>query len=155
MITRKKVVPPLTPRIVQANPRQRITRYLLLFFAFLLTAWFSYDHGRSQTQVPVSSDTRIARPAELEHRIAELEQERDTLKQQVAELERSVKQVNKAFDAAQNRIQTLQQEQSAPSGVAASLPQPVAVQDSVSVVSESTDNTLKLENLVRMQKDYF
>jgi hypothetical protein len=147
MIARRKVVPPVTPRIVQAHPRRRIVRYLLLFCAFLLAAWFSYDYGRSQqTQAPVNGEAPLARSGETDQRITELERERDTLKQQVAELEQSVKQANRAFAAAQNRLQAIQNTQSSPRQAApAPLPEPVT--EAAPTVSASADNTLKLENV--------
>lgn len=95
MIVRKKIVPPVTPRIVQANPRQRIVRYGLLLLAFVIVAWFGYETGISRA--PAGAESLTARSQTSTQRITELEQERDALRQQVEELERSVKQVNQAL----------------------------------------------------------
>jgi cell division protein FtsB len=137
MMARKKIVPPVTPRIVQAHPGQRLFRYVLLVCAFLLAVWFSYDYGR--VQAPANGEAAIAQDRESEQRIAKLEQERDRLKQRVAELERSVKQTSQAFTAAQAPQQTAQQ--TAPSQSETQAQAPAAT------VSEPVDNTLELENL--------
>jgi len=138
-MVRKKIVPPVTPRIVQPQPGQQFIRYVLLFFAFLLAVWFSYDYGR--TKAPVSGETPVAQLHESEQRIEELEQERDELKQQVAEMEESMEQVNDAFRTAQSRTRALQQAQS-------SLREAPAPEATAPVrISEAVDNSLKLENL--------
>jgi hypothetical protein len=103
MVPRKKIVPPVTPRIVQTNPRQRFLRFAMLLGAFLLVAWLSYDYGRTPAQT--NGDTVTAQSTESKQRITELEQERDTLKQQVEELEQSLRQANRALGAAQTRSQ--------------------------------------------------
>jgi len=129
-MARQKIVPPVTPRIVQEYPGQRLLRYALLFGVFLLAVWFSYDYG--QSQIPASGDAPVAENRESEQRISELEQERDTLKQKVAELERSVKQAGRAIATAQAQRQAPRQAVSSRRKVPA--PEPV-------------DNTLKLENV--------
>jgi len=95
MIARKKVVPPVTPRIVQANPRRRVIQYGLLLLAFVIVAWLGYEAGVSRA--PAETESLTAQSQASGQRITELEQERDTLRQQVEELERSVKQVNLAL----------------------------------------------------------
>ena len=163
MIVRKKIVAPVTPRIVQADSGQRFLRYALLFCAFLLVAWFSYDYGR--TQAPLSGEKPVAQSGESEQGITELEQERDTLRQQVAELQQSMKQTRQDLEAAQARVQSLQQTASsqreapepAPAPTSALEPEPAAEPEPVhqaasepeaaTRVSESADNTLKLENV--------
>lgn len=103
MVPRKKIVPPVTPRIVQTNPRQRFIRNAMLLGIFLLVVWLSYDYGRNQAPAPASSDAPVTHSAESKQRITELEQERDTLRQQVAELEQSLMQANRAIGTAQAR----------------------------------------------------
>ena len=74
MIVRKnKVVPPVTPRIVTADPKRRLLRYGLLSCAFLCTAWFSYEYGR--TRAAAGADEPLTQPGELQERFAVLEQE--------------------------------------------------------------------------------
>jgi hypothetical protein len=157
MMARKKVVPPITPRIVHANPGQRLLRYALLFCAFLLAAWFSYDYGR--TQAPANAEAPVAQSRESEQGTTELEQERDTLRQQVAELQQSMKQAHQDLAAAQARIQALQQAESslreapepAPAPTSALEPEPASEPASEpepeTFVSESVDNTLTLANV--------
>jgi hypothetical protein len=139
MMARKKIVPPVTPRIVQAQPGQRLFLYVLLFCAFLLAVWFSYDYGR--TQAPENGEAPIAQDRESERRIKELEQERDTLKQQVAGLKQSIKQNNQAYERRQTSIQVQQQAD------ASQREAPKQVQAPAATVSEPVDNTLELENL--------
>jgi len=159
MIVRKKIVAPVTPRIVQPNSGQRFLRYVLLFCAFLLVTWFSYDYGR--TQAPVNAGAPVAQYGESEQGIAGLEQERDTLRQQVAELQQNMKQTRQDLEAAQARIQSLQQASSSQRDAPAPEPAPAAAPiravvpaaepepqpAAVTFVSESVDNTLKLENV--------
>ncbi len=92
---RRKVIAPVTPKIVLADPRQRLIRYGLLLCAFLASVWISYEVGQSSTPQTMTPPT--AQPPAPNPRIMELEQERDTLKQQVAELEQSVMQAGKAL----------------------------------------------------------
>jgi len=96
MIAHRKVVAPVTPRIIQTTPQQRRARYGLLVFAFLLTAWGGYEYGKAAAPVanpgvpPASSDESL-------QRIKALEQERGLLKQQVAELKQSLTHANQAI----------------------------------------------------------
>jgi len=149
MIVRKKIVAPVTPRIVQANSGQRLLRYALLFCALLFAAWFSYDYGR--TQAPANPEAPIAQSGESEQAVTELEQERDSLRQQVAELQQSMKQTRQDLVAAQARIQSLQQAESsqreASQPASALQTEPAPEPAPVTTVSEPADNTLKLENV--------
>jgi len=138
MMARQKIVPPVTPRIVQVHPRQQLFRYALVVSAFLLAVWFSYDYGQSQT--PPSGDAAAAQNRASEQRIEALEKERDALKQQVADLERSVRQANQAISAAQAQLQ-VPQRTAAPAPIKAPASKPADVE------SKSSDNTLKLENV--------
>jgi hypothetical protein len=144
MIARKKkVVAPVTPRIVQANPGQRLLRYALLFCAFLLAAWFSYDYGR--TQAPANGDTPVMQSRESERRITELEQEREALKQQLTDLEQNLNQGSQNLETARARIQALQQAPSSQRETPAPAPAPVA--ETAAVEEQAVDNVLKLENI--------
>jgi len=153
MKTRKKIVAPITPRIVQANPGQRLFRYVLLLCVFLLTVWFSYDYGK--TQAPANTGTPVAQSRESKQAITALEQERDTLKQQVAELKQSMEQAYQDLGAAQTSIQALQQAESSqlaapapePAPEPLAEPEPAPVTQPATTVSESVDNTLRLENV--------
>ncbi len=136
-MARHKVVPPVTPRIVQVDPGQRLTRYGLLVGIFLLAVWFSYDYGRSQA--PANGDAPVAQAGQSEHRIPELEQERDTLKLQVAELKQRMKQANRTIAAERIRRQSPEQ--------SVSPQQKVPAPEAVATLSEPADNTLKLENM--------
>ncbi len=140
-MARQKIVPPVTPRIVQDPPGQRLFRYALLFFIFLLAVWFSYDYGR--TRAPINGEAPVAQSRESEQRITELEQERDTLKQQVAELEQRMKKANQALKAAQARTQAPQQAQSSQRAAPVLIPG----SEPATIESEPADNTLRLENV--------
>jgi hypothetical protein len=118
-----------------------VFRYVLLFCAFLLAAWFSYDYGR--THAPVNGAAPVAQDRESEQRITELEQERDTLKQRIAELEQRMKQTNRALNAAQASTRAPQQADSSQREIQAKAPEP----EPAASVSEPVDNTLNLENL--------
>jgi uncharacterized coiled-coil protein SlyX len=141
MIARKKVVPPVTPKIVQSNSGQRLFGYVFLLFVVLLIVWFSYDYGR--THAPPDSPVSDASVRESEQRIVELEQERDTLKNQIEELNQSVEQINQALEAAQARIHELQQADSSPRETLTATPVPKPA----TTVSAATDKTLKLDNI--------
>jgi cell division protein FtsB len=141
MMARKKIVPPVTPRIVQDPPGQRLFRYVLLFCAFLLAVWFSYDYGRKQA--PANGKAAVVQSGESEQRIAELEQERDALKQQATELEQRMKQANRALKAEQARTQAPQQAQSSQRAAPVLIPEP----EPATIESDPADNTLRLENV--------
>ncbi len=136
-MARHKVVPPVTPRIVQENPGQQLVRYGLLAGVFLLAVWLSYDYG--QSQAPANSDAPVVQSHESEQRIPELEQERDTLKLQVAELKQRMKQANRTIAAERVRHQSPEQ--------AVSSQQKVPAPEAVATLSEPAANTLKLENV--------
>ena len=95
MIARKKVAPPVTPRIIQANPRRQRVQFALLALAFVLTAWLGYEAGLSRAPGQPPGEPGPGR--EASQRIAELEQQREALQQQVTELEHSVKQASQAL----------------------------------------------------------
>lgn len=92
---------------------------------------------------------------EPEQGVTELEQERDTLRLQVAELQQNMKQTRQDLEAAQARIQALQQTASSqreapkpvPAPTSALDPDPAPEPAPVTTVSESVDNTLALENV--------
>ncbi len=142
-MARKKVVPPVTPRIVATPPAQRLLVYLLLLCALLLALWVSYDYGK--TQVPANADVQPLPSGEVEQRVTELAQERDALKQQIAELEQSVEQANQALGVAQARIQALQAarktRQVSPAPAHAPVTTPVGNE------TAGVDNTLELDNV--------
>ena len=157
MKARRKVVAPVTPRIVQTNPGRRFLQYALLSCAFLLAVWFSYDYGRMRAET--DAEVPVAQSGDAERDVTGLEQERDTLRQQVAELQQSIKQARQDLKAAQTRIQSLQQAESSARESAetpttpamATEPEPIPVSALAPVAettaSQSTDNTLALENL--------
>lgn len=154
-MARKKIVPPVTPRIVQPNSRQRFLRYALLFCALLLAAWFSYDYGR--TQAPATAVAPLAQSGEPEQAITGLEQERDALSQQVTELQQRLQQARQDLEAAQARIRSLQQADSAQREAPEATPAPTSALQSepapepqpalATTVPASADNTLQLENV--------
>ncbi|MEN8803364.1 MAG: DUF6776 family protein [Thiogranum sp.] len=155
-MARKKIVPPVAPRIVQPNAGHRFLRYALLFCALLLAAWFSYDYGR--TQAPATAEAPLVQSGESEaseQAITGLEQERDTLRQQVTELRQSMKQARQDLEAAQARIRSLQQADSAqseaqepaPTAALQSEPAPEPQPAPPTTVPASDDNTLQLENV--------
>jgi len=101
--------------------------------------WFSYDYGR--TQAPANGEAPIAQDRESEQRIKDLEQERDTLKQQLAGLKQRMKQDNQAYERKQTRIQAQPQADDLQREV------PEQAQAPAATVSEPVDNTLELDNL--------
>jgi hypothetical protein len=151
MRARKKVVAPVTPRIVQGHPSQKLFWYVALFCLFFLTAWFSYDYGKRRA--PAITGAPVVQSHTSERETTELEQERDTLRQQVEGLQRSMQQAHQDLAAAQARVQALQQAQSSPHQTSAT----VLTSSTTSVleteaepattVSETVDNTLRLENV--------
>ncbi len=138
MVARQKVVPPVTPKIVQTTTRQRFIRYGLILLAFIVTAWFSYDAGQSRP--PANSEQSATRPQASTQRISELEQERNSLKLQVAELELSMTQVSQALAAERNR------NQEAPEQVTTAR-RKIPAQKPVIFMTETADFTLGLENI--------
>ena len=153
MMARKRIVPPVTPQIIQSNPRQKIFRYLLLVCTFLLAVWFSFDYGRSFS--PAGKDAPIMEPAPMtesddsQQRIAALQQERETLKQQINTLKQESARANQALAAAQARIEVLQQAQSASRDLPAETQvssTPVQAEQSGTALPPETD-ALRLENV--------
>jgi hypothetical protein len=105
----KTVVPPRV--VMQTSPALRVVWFVLLFAAFVIATWFSYDYGRAHP--PVTRDGAAApRPADAK-RLVDLESERDSLKKQVGELERDVHNARQALAQAQARISALQAAKSA------------------------------------------
>jgi hypothetical protein len=151
MKARKKVVAPVTPRIVQGRPGQKLFWYVALFCLFLLTAWFSYDYGK--TRAPTTTGAPVVQSHTSERDTTDLEQERDTLRQQVEELQRSMQQAHQDLAAAQARVQALQQAQSSPHETPAAVLTSSttsaleAEAEPATTVSETVDNTLRLENV--------
>ncbi len=74
---------------------------MLLFF--VLAVWGSYEYG--QSQAPAGVTATATQSDASKQRIAALEKERNSLKQQIEELERSVKQVSQALTAERLRKQ--------------------------------------------------
>jgi cell division protein FtsB len=147
MMARKKIVPPVTPQIIQSNPRQKIFRYLLLVCTFLLAVWFSFDYGRTQTAT--GNDAPIEESDGSQQRIAALQQERETLKQQISVLKQESDRANQALAAAQARIEALQRAQSATPELPAETQissAPVQPEQSGTALPPETD-TLRLENV--------
>ncbi len=143
MIARKKVVPPVTPRILPNNPRHRLARYGFLLLAFVLTAWLAYEAGSARA--PADGETRGSQSLASGERIVELEKERNSLRQQVAALEQSVKQVNQALSAERTRKQKAVQLRTETSPAPA--PRPVAT------VTEKAGYSLGLEDIRIEQTD--
>ncbi|MFQ5643300.1 MAG: DUF6776 family protein [Thiogranum sp.] len=142
MMARKKIVPPVTPRIVPARPGQQLLRYGLLACAFLLAVWFSYDYGT--TQAPAGNTAPVAQQSrESEQRIRDLEQERDALEQRIAALEQRLQQADRTIRTARARTPARQQVQP---------PKPQPPEPDIPA-TEPADNTLKLENVRIEQTD--
>ncbi|HHJ16823.1 MAG TPA: hypothetical protein ENJ80_09020 [Gammaproteobacteria bacterium] len=145
MKTRNKVAPPVTPRIVRTQPGQQLFRYILLFCAFLLAVWFSYDYGR--TQAPAGGTAQVVQSTdEAEQRITALEQERDALKQQVTELQQRVAQADRKLKAARTQARPRTPPQAQPA--ARDIPAAVTTESVASAPQpEPVDNTLQLDNI--------
>ncbi len=112
MIARKnKVVPPVTPRIVPADPQRRLLRYGLVICAFLGTAWLSYQYGR--TRAAAGAEEPPTQASELQERFAALKQDRDALEQQLADLQQVLDQDQRNLEAQRARRRALQQPQTA------------------------------------------
>lgn len=162
MPAHRKVVPPVTPRIIQPNPRRRLFQLALVLGVFLLTAWFSYDYGRSQLE-PASLEAKVQPDQALQQANTALEQERNTLRQQIAKLEQDLTQTQQDLRGAQARIQTLRdaasaQRETAPEASpqtlvsapqAVSAPAPAAASTPATEIADaiSGDNSLRLENV--------
>ncbi len=141
MKARKTVI---APKIVQEDPGQRVFWYVLLLAGFLAVAWFSYDYGR--TRAPVGAGVDVAQVRDSERRIKELEQERDTLKEQLLALERDVEMGRQALEEARAQVQALQRTQTVPARVTAA-PESVAAPAEAAVIQDEADNRLLLENI--------
>ena len=142
-MARKKIVAPVTPRIVQTHPRQRLIRYGLLLCAFLATGWLSYEVGRSSTPETVAAPAAQSRASS--QRITELEQERDRLKQQVVELEQSVRQAGEALVEVRSRNSKPKPGPKPDPVVSSTRELPAA--EPVSKPPEPADRTLVLKNI--------
>lgn len=145
MITRKKIIPPVTPRIVQRHPRQRLLRYGVLSGALVLAAFLGYYAGQAES--PPTEPAGTVLPAdqsgtELENaqlHIADLEKERELLRQQVAELEQSVRKINHALQLARSEKQAAEPAPQSAGFTRAENPEKSA--------PATADNTLHLENV--------
>lgn len=105
MITRKKIVPPVTPKIIQSHRGQQPLRYAILACLVVVIAMSGYYYGRGTVTpgaaLPANSQ---GTDEEQQQRIAMLEQERDALQKQVADLEQRVTRGRQ--DPARNTGQT-------------------------------------------------
>ncbi len=133
-MTRKKIKPPVTPRIVPAHPGQQLLRYALLACAFIFAVWSGYYYGKSRAPAAETGNIPLAQSADSLQRIRELEQERDTLKKQVAALKQKTQQADRTIRSARSRAQ-----QPAPAPVQA--PRPDTPEAGI------VDHTLTLENV--------
>ncbi|MDT8388322.1 MAG: hypothetical protein RQ736_12465 [Thiogranum sp.] len=151
MVARRKVVPPVTPRIVQDRPRLRLLRYLLLIGALLLSAWLGYHYGLRTAAV--NDAAPVMQADDSAQQIAELEQQRDALQQQVGQLEQRAAQLDQALQTERARSESQQQAQSstlpAPAPAAAPEPEtePETEPESPRAAEASSRNSLKVENL--------
>lgn len=143
----RKIIPPVSPKIVRENPRQRLFRLGLLIFTLLLTAWFAFDYGRSVQPATVNGDVGVVPSGESAQRVAQLEQERDELKQQVSDLQESMRQANQALGASQARIQTLQQTPSSPGEVSSVATAAPAADEPEKPAPLPVDYALQLEGM--------
>lgn len=143
-MTRKKIKPPVTPRIVPAHPGQQLLRYALLACAFIFSVWISYYYGTTRAPVPETGSAPLAQSPESQQRIRELEQERDTLKQQVAALKQSVQQADRTIRSARARAQ---QPTPTPTPTPAPAPAPVQAPRPGAPAAGIVDHTLTLENV--------
>jgi hypothetical protein len=88
MARKKKTV--VAPKVVvQASPPRRLLWVALSSVGVILAMWFSYDYGRS-LHADMEKPASAAPDRDSEQRIAQLEQERDRLRQRIAKLEREL-----------------------------------------------------------------
>lgn len=149
MVSRSKVVPPVTPKIILQHNRHRHLQLALLFAVFLFIVWFSYDLGRSQAPEWVIGDAGEIQPDDSDERIDALQKQRDTLQQQLDELQKRLARSDQALAEAQSRIHTLQRSARATAGEPApATPEPAAVTEpAVSEDAGTIDHRLELANL--------
>lgn len=107
-MTHRKIVPPVTPKIVQAQPRQRMLWIMFVLAGLLFSAWYGYDFGRAQTAGDPSTEVVVG-THEAEQRIVALDQERTALQKRIATLEQDIESQQQTLAAAQATIRTLQQ----------------------------------------------
>jgi hypothetical protein len=134
-MARKKIVAPTAPRIVPGNSRRNLLGKAVLIAAAALLAWLSYDYGRSS--VPAAGYTAAAGASGADsERVAELEQERQALLDQIAELKRGLEKSRQALEATRARMRRLQ-----PADAPVATAQPAAADTAESI------GGLKLENM--------
>lgn len=134
------------PRVViQTNPPRRGLQWLVLLVVLLLVAWLAYRYGRSQ--VPPAGVQRASSP-QTQQRIEALEQERNSLKQQITALQREARQRGDALDQAGKRIRTLEQARTSPEADA----QPPAAAPAPAAPARN-DNRLRLQDVRLVRGD--
>jgi exonuclease VII small subunit len=98
----------IAPRIIQPGDRTRVLLWVLIVVALGAWTWQVFEFGRQHAGFSVTQSN--AREAELEERIAELEQEREALRAAAARFERAGQIDRAAADTVQAQVKTLQDE---------------------------------------------
>ena len=142
MARKKKTV--VAPKVVaQASPSRRVLWVALLSAGIMLAMWFSYDYGRSlhaDRETPASTVPN----RDSEQRIAQLEQERDRLRQRIAKLERELQAGRKPGRDPEDIVRALAGKKPLPP---ATVPTRVQKVDTPDAVANKPSGELKLTDL--------
>jgi len=140
-MARSKVVPPVTPRIVQHQPGRRVVWILLLLGLVPVALWVGYDLGRAQAP----ATDHAARPSSAQQdgpQLAAVGKERDALRAQLKTMQQQLQQAERALARARVEKPAAQKVPVPPADVE---PAPVAVTASTATIS--TDPGLQLANV--------
>jgi hypothetical protein len=142
MARKKKTV--VAPKVVmQASPSRRILWLALLSVGVMLAMWFSYDYGRS-LHAGMEKPGNAPPDPNSEQRIAQLEQERDRLKQRIAKLERELQAGRKPVGNPEAIVRALAGKKLPPP---ATVPTEAPKLDTAAAVADGPSNELKLTDV--------
>ena len=137
----KTVVAPKV--VVQASPPRRLLWVALSCVGVILAMWFSYDYGRS-LHADMEKPASAAPDRDSEQRIAQLEQERDRLRQRIAKLERELQADRKPVRDPEDIVRALAGNKPPPP---ATVPAEAPKVDPPTNVADGPSNELKLTDV--------
>jgi hypothetical protein len=142
MARKKKTV--VAPKVVmQASPPRRILWVVLSAVGVMLAMWFSYDYGRS-LHAGMEKPGSAAPDRNSEQRIAQLEQERDRLRQRIAKLERKLQASRKPVGNPEDIVRALAGKEPLPPATVTTEAPKV---DTPAAVADGPSNELKLTDV--------
>jgi len=139
MARKKKTV--VAPKLVmQPSPPRRILWVVLSSLGVMLAMWFSYDYGRS-LHAGMEKRGSAVPDRNSEQRIAQLEQERDRLRQRIAKLERELQAGRKPVGNPEAIVRALAGNKPPPP---ATVPTEAPKVETPAAVADGPSNQLKL-----------